>query len=46
MKDAIETRVLDDGDDAERKAFREKLRYWRENGAPGYIGPRAVRDRS
>jgi hypothetical protein len=26
----------------EEHAFREKLRYWREHGAPAYHGPRAV----
>jgi hypothetical protein len=34
--------VIGDTDEANR-AFREKLRYWREHGAPAYHGPRAVR---
>jgi len=29
----------------EEHAFREKLAHWREHGAPGYIGPRATRDK-
>jgi hypothetical protein len=28
--------------DAKAESFREKLRYWRERGAPPYHGPRAV----
>lgn len=30
--------------DLAREAFRAKLAYWREHGAPGYLGPRATRD--
>lgn len=32
-------RVLEE---EEREAFREKLAYWRNQGAPPYHGPRAV----
>jgi hypothetical protein len=43
MCDADALGPMTEHETLEQHEFREKLRYWREHGAPAYHGPRAVR---